>query len=105
MGRLRLNIEKITNENDKFRKILFTNESIQLAIISLEKREDIGMEKHVGITQFVRVESGSGTASISGKKYRLKKGDSIIIGPDTYHNIKAGNKGMKLYTIYSPPAH
>lgn len=105
MDSYKTNIEKLTNENSKFRKILYTNENTQLAIMDLKKREDIGMEKHIGITQFVKVESGSGTAIVSNKKYRLKKGDSIIIGPDIYHNIKAGSKGIKLYIIYSPPAH
>lgn len=100
----RIDIESATLKNNKFRKILYTNSDLQLVVMSLEPYEEIGMEKHDG-TQFIRVESGKGRAIISDKLHILRDGVSIIISPNSKHNIIAGDKGMKLYTIYSPPQH
>jgi mannose-6-phosphate isomerase-like protein (cupin superfamily) len=100
------NIENITEKNRAFRKILYTNEFQQLVVMSLEPREEIGMESHVG-SQFIRIESGRGVAYIGGKMRRLKPGDAIIIDPGVQHNVinTSIKKRMKLYAIYSPPEH
>ena len=66
--------------------------------------QEIGMEKHNG-SQFIRVESGSGTAIVKNKRYYLKDGSAIIIDVNTNHNIIAGKNGMKLYSIYTPTQH
>jgi mannose-6-phosphate isomerase-like protein (cupin superfamily) len=99
------NIEKMTLQNKLYRKILYTSPQQQLVLMKLKPNEEIGMEKHVGITQFIRVEGGSGIAIIRDKKYLLKDGDAIIIPSNTYHNIIAKSEGLQLYTLYSPPAH
>ena len=65
-------------------------------------KQEIGLEKHMKISQFFRIEEGSGYALIKGQKNILKSGSSIIVDPNTYHNIVAGKNGMKLY---SPPVH
>lgn len=98
------NIEKRTLNNNSFRKILYTTPQMQLVVMSLKRNEDIGMEKHNRITQFIRIEKGEVLAIIKGKKKYLNEGDAIIIPANTYHNIIALSN-TKLYTIYSPPAH
>lgn len=100
------NIEKLTLENRRFRKILFTTNQMQLVLMSLEPGEEIGREKHSGITQFIRIEKGKGLAEVGSKRYRLKDGDCIIIPSGKYHNIiNTGKNRLKLYTLYAPPAH
>jgi mannose-6-phosphate isomerase-like protein (cupin superfamily) len=99
------NIESKTLKNKNFRKVLYTNKKQQLVLMSLTPHEEIGMEKHKTISQFIRLEEGSGYAIVEGKKRILKNGSVLIIDPNTYHNIIAGKNGMKLYTIYSPPKH
>jgi mannose-6-phosphate isomerase-like protein (cupin superfamily) len=98
------NIERKTLENNRFRKILYTTPQMQLVVMSLKKSEEIGLEKHVGITQFIRVEKGKAVAIVNGKRKYLNSGDIVIIPSNTYHNIIA-LANVKLYTIYSPPAH
>ena len=68
--------------------------------MNLLPKQEIGLEKHMKISQFFRIE-GSGYALIKGQKIILKSGSSIIVDPNTYHNIVAGKNGMKLYTIFS----
>ena len=105
----KINIEKETLDNKYFRKVLFTNKKQQLAVMNLSNYSDIGFEKHAKISQFIRVESGSGVALFTknGKnvKTRIKEGSVVIINPGMCHNIIAGKNGLKLYTNYSPPNH
>ena len=105
----KINIEKETLANKYFRKVLFTNRKQQLVVMSLPKNTDIGLEKHATISQFIRIESGSGIALYKDKgkiiKTRIKEGSVVIVNPGTFHNIIAGKNGLKLYTIYSPPNH
>lgn len=100
----KIDIESATLKNNKFRKILYTTRDLQVVLMSLRPDEEIGMEKHNG-TQFIRVESGSGRAIVKGRLYLLRDGSAITIDPNTNHNIIAGDRGLKLYTIYSPPQH
>jgi mannose-6-phosphate isomerase-like protein (cupin superfamily) len=99
------NIENKTVNNNSYRKVLYTNSKQQLVVMSLKPYEEIGMEVHKTISQFIRVEEGSGHAIVNNKRYNLKAGDCIIIDPNSHHNIIAGKEYLKLYTIYSPPKH
>jgi mannose-6-phosphate isomerase-like protein (cupin superfamily) len=100
------NIEKITRENNNYRKVISTNSHLQLVLMSLKPNEDIGTEIHHNLDQFFRIEQGIGKAIIENQEYELKDGSVIIIPAGTKHNIiNIGNESLKLYTIYSPPNH
>lgn len=101
------NIEKSTLNNSNFRQVIYTSpkRDFQLVLMSLKPNEDIGMEVHENITQFFRFESGSGKAIVNGKEQEFHDGDVIVIPKGTEHNIIAGDKGLKLYTIYVPANH
>lgn len=100
----KINIEKETEKNTYYRKVLYTNKYQQLVVMNLLPYEEIGNEKHNG-SQFFRFEEGSGHAVVNHEKFLLKPGGSLIVNPRTYHNIIAGKNGLKLYTIYSLPQH
>lgn len=105
-----VNIEEATLANNAFRRVLKTNKNQQLVLMSLKPLEEIGMEVHETIDQFIRIERGRGVAIIGthprSKIYLLKDGDIIMIPAGTYHNIvNIGEDKMKLYTLYSPPEH
>lgn len=100
------NIEKDTLENENFRKVLFTSKFSQLVLMSLNPGEEIGQEVHE-LDQFIRVESGSGTADLNDVKFPVEDGSAIVIPAGTKHNLINGSQTepLKLYTIYSPPEH
>lgn len=98
------NIERATLHNNYYRKVVATTAQLQLVLMSLPDGVEIGDEVHPTTTQFIRVESGTGVAYVSGKRYNLKDGDAIVIPPNSRHNIKSTHN-LKLYTIYSPPEH
>ncbi len=101
------NIEEKTLKNDYFREVLFTAQHSQLVVMSINPTEDIGMEVHEIVDQFIRVESGVGKAILNGEEHDITDGDAIIVPAGTQHNIinTSSEKKMKLYTIYSPAHH
>ena len=102
-----VNIEKKSLENNYFREVLFTGPHSQLVVMSIAPGEDIGMETHKDVDQFVRVEAGIGQAILNGTEYNLENGSAVIIPAGTKHNIinRSKSEPLKLYTIYSPANH
>jgi len=100
------NIEKITKENNNFRRVLYTAENSQLVVMSLLPGEDIGEEVHE-LDQFLRIEAGSGRAVLDGVEHRVEDGSALVVPAGARHNIinDSQTEPMKLYTIYSPPEH
>lgn len=100
------NIEKETLENSNFRKVLFTGLHSQLVVMNLGAGEEIGMEVHPNVDQFLRIEKGTGKAILDGEESALEDGTAVIVPAGTNHNIvNTGTAEMKLYTVYSPPNH
>jgi mannose-6-phosphate isomerase-like protein (cupin superfamily) len=99
------NIEKLSLENNNFRKVLYTDKNSQLVLMSLLAGEEIGVEVH-DVDQFLRVEKGTGTAILSDISHEIADGGVIIVPAGTKHNIiNTGSDQMKLYTLYMPPHH
>ena len=101
------NIEKATLENNSFRKVLYTAKYSQLVLMSLQPKEEIGMETHEKNDQFFRFESGHGKCIIDGNAYEVTAGDAVIVPAGAKHNVinTSDTGALKLYTIYSPPNH
>jgi mannose-6-phosphate isomerase-like protein (cupin superfamily) len=100
-----VDVEKATEENRNYRKVIFTGPHAQLVLMSLPPGGDIGAEVHEGLDQFFRVESGSGRAVLGGHTYSLKSGDAVVVPAGTRHNVIAGRRGIKLYTVYTSKQH
>jgi mannose-6-phosphate isomerase-like protein (cupin superfamily) len=101
------NIEKLTLENENFRKVLYTGPKSQLVIMNLRVGEEIGAEIHEDHDQFFRFEQGSGQVIIDDNTYEVKDDDVIIVPAGANHNVinTSENESLKLYTIYSPAEH
>lgn len=52
------NIEKLTEENNDFRRVLYTGHNIQLVLMAIQPGDEIGEEVHDDRHQFFRVETG-----------------------------------------------
>ncbi len=102
----KVNIEKKTNANKAYRRVIHTLPKMQVVVMNIPVGSDIKMEKHKNTSQFIRVEKGTARAIVEGKKYKLTAGDSIIIPPGMYHQvINKGKVPLKLYTIYNNMEH
>ena len=102
-----LNIEEETLRNDYFRAVLYTAQHSQLVLMSLNPTEEIGMEVHEIVDQFIRVESGEGRAILNGEEHLISDGVALVVPAGTEHNIvnTSSERKLKLYTIYSPAHH
>jgi mannose-6-phosphate isomerase-like protein (cupin superfamily) len=107
-----VNINQATKQNNTYRTALWTGEHLQITLVSLNVGEDIGLEMHPDIDQFLRVEQGQGIVRMGKSKNALSferhvYDDSAIVVPaGTWHNvINTGHIPLKLYSIYAPPKH
>lgn len=107
-----LDIEEVTKRNNMFRSAIWTGEHLQLTLMSLKPREDIGLEIHPDVDQFIRIEQGEGLVMMGDTRDRLdfqeevSEDYAIIIPAGQWHNvINTGNTPLKLYSIYAPPQH
>lgn len=99
-------IEKLTEENSAYRKVLHTGEFSQLVVMTLQASEEIGAEIHHGHDQFIRIEAGTAKFVLDGDEIVGSDGFAVVIPSGCDHNvINAGDDELKLYTIYSPAEH
>ncbi|KKR58517.1 MAG: hypothetical protein UU05_C0012G0012 [Candidatus Curtissbacteria bacterium GW2011_GWA1_40_47] len=102
-----VNIEERTQSNQNFRQVLFTGGHSQLVVMCLLPNEEIGIETHQNVDQFLRIESGEGKAVLNGEEFPLKDGSAVVVPAGVEHNIinTSAQNNLKLYTIYSPAEH
>lgn len=100
------NIERQTDANRDFRRVLYTGPHLQLVLMALLPGEEIGTEVHQTTDQFFHVESGTGEVSIAGRTTRIERGTAIIVPAGARHNVRnTGRTPLKLYTLFAPPEH
>ncbi|MDG5788836.1 cupin domain-containing protein [Evansella sp. AB-P1] len=107
-----INIEEATKRNNTFRTALWTGEHLQITLMSINVGEDIGLEVHPHLDQFLRIEAGQGVVQMGDSKETLNyqqevyADHAIVIPAGKWHNlINTGNTPLKLYSIYAPPQH
>ncbi len=107
-----VNIEEATKQNENFRIVLWTGRYLQLTLMSINVGEDIGLEIHPDLDQFIRIEEGQGLVKMGDRKDNLSSQANVrddfafIIPAGKWHNlINTGNTPLKLYSIYAPPQH
>jgi mannose-6-phosphate isomerase-like protein (cupin superfamily) len=99
-------IEELTEENNDFRRVLYTGKNLQLVLMSIEPGGEIGEEVHDDGDQFFRVEEGKGEVVIDGHRSKIESDHAIIVPAGARHNVmNTGDKPLRIYTIYAPPEH
>ena len=88
------NIEKLTEENNDFRRVLYTGHNLQLVLMAIQPGDEIGEEVHDDRDQFFRIEAGKGEIWIDGICNKVEADDGIIVPQSARHNV--------ISPIYSP---
>lgn len=100
------NVIKETEENENFRKVLFTGPKSQLVVMHIPPGGEIGEETHQYTEQTLFFLSGSGFASLDDETFPIGLGDAVVVTAGTKHNFRnTGSTPLKLYTVYAPPNH
>ena len=107
-----VNIDLMAKLNPFYRTALWTGEHLQVTLMSLKVGGDIGMEQHLDLDQFIRIESGLALVEMGDTPDKMKycakvnENYAVIIPAGTWHNIvNIGNTPVDLYSIYAPPHH
>ncbi|WP_077620736.1 cupin domain-containing protein [Bacillus sinesaloumensis] len=107
-----IDINEATKQNRTFRTAIWTGDHFQVTLMSLLPGEDIGLEMHSDVDQFLRLEQGYGVVQMGNSKNQLdfvrevRDDYAIVIPAGTWHNLtNVGNVPLKLYSIYAPPNH
>lgn len=107
-----VNIEDAAEQNKTFRTVIWTGEHMQVTLMSIGVGENVGLEVHPTVDQFLRIEEGQGVVKMGNTESNLnfqqnvEEDDAIMVPAGTWHNlINTGNKPLKLYSIYAPPDH
>jgi mannose-6-phosphate isomerase-like protein (cupin superfamily) len=105
-------IEKVTVANSTFRTVVFTGEHTQLTVMRLGPGEDIGLESHPNLDQFIRIEEGQARVELGrtkenvDEKHDVEDDWAVIVPAGVWHNVvNTGSGDVKLYSLYSPPEH
>lgn len=101
-------IENLTEKNKFFRKVVFTGKHMQLVVMSLGPKEEIGREIHKNVDQFFRVEEGRAKFVFGRSEVRfVGEGGAVVVPAGTFHNVinPSATEPLKLYTVYTPPQH
>jgi len=98
--------------NENFRTVLWTGRHLQLTLMQIGVGEDIGLEMHPHVDQFLRIEEGQAQVMMGDNAHHLTFRQpayddfAIFVPAGTWHNIiNTGKKPLKLYSIYAPPNH
>ena len=80
--------------------------------MSINVEDDIGLEMHPDVDQFIRIEQGEGFVVMGDSpdnlnfRHWVSDDDVILIPAGKWHNlINTGRVPLKLYSIYAPPEH
>lgn len=105
-------IEDETLGNEHFRRVVFTGSNMQMTVMAIQPGEEIGLEMHDDLDQFLRIEQGSALVTFGPaedeitERHEVSDDWAIIVPGGTWHNvINTGGEVLKLYSLYSPPEH
>ncbi|MCL2564303.1 MAG: cupin domain-containing protein [Defluviitaleaceae bacterium] len=107
-----VDIIKATLNNNNFRTALWTGQHLQLTLMTIPTNEDIGLEVHPHVDQFLFAAEGQGIVQMGEHKENLATqcpifcNYAILVPAGTWHNIvNTGNRPLKLFSLYAPPNH
>ena len=105
-------IEAYTTQNETYRTSIWTGEYMQMTVMSIPAGEDIGLEMHPDIDQFLRVEAGTGIMRMGDNEdnldfeVRVEHDFAVFIPAGKWHNlVNDSDEPLKVYSIYAPSEH
>lgn len=105
-------VARLAQQNSNFRTTLWTGNHLQLTVMTIPPRGEIGLEMHPDTDQLLRVEAGQALVRMGTRRdrqevqYRMTAGEAALIPCGIWHNvINLGAQPLKLSSLYAPPHH
>lgn len=99
-------------QNQNFRTAIWTGHHLQVTLMCIPVGCDIGLERHEGTDQFIRIVQGCGMVRFGNTEsavQNVQKADgrcAVFVPCGIWHNIvNCGSVPLKLYSVYAPPHH
>lgn len=99
-------------QNTDYRTVLWTGCHMQVTLMCIPVRSDIGLEIHEDTDQMIRIEQGMARVEMGTCKdhadfrVNVRAGDAVFVPAGTWHNvINTGRMTLKLSSVYAPPHH
>ncbi len=89
-------------------KVIIGNRRVQAAqmVIAPGKSEGVPQNRHRGSDQWLFVVSGTGVATVGGRRLRLKRHALLLIEHGERHQIRnTGRVPLTTLNLYSPPGY
>lgn len=106
------NLARLARQNTDFRRVLWTGKNLQLTVMDIPPRGEIGLEIHPRTDQLLRIEEGRAVVRMGSTRDTLEfqrslgESDTIWIPCGVWHNVlNAGCCHLKLSSLYAPPQH
>jgi mannose-6-phosphate isomerase-like protein (cupin superfamily) len=97
-------IEEATEDNEDFRRVLYTGTHLQLVVMALRPGEAIGETMREDRDQFFCVEAGEGEIVIDGSRHPIEDDFAALVPAGArYDVINTGDEPLKLYALCAPP--
>ncbi len=107
-----INIEEETLKNENYRTTLWTGSHLQLTVMNILPGEDIGLEMHSDVDQFLRIEEGEAFVQMGDSEDNLdfeavaEDNFAVFIPAGKWHNLtNKSDEPLKVYSIYAPVEH
>ena len=107
-----VNLEQAVLRNNTFRTALWTGEHLQLTLMKINVRDEIGLEIHPDHDQLIGIVQGTALVLIGDSRDWMKmrksarRGDAILIPAGKWHNVvNTGRIPLKVFSVYAPPIH
>lgn len=99
------NLREETLRNNHFRKVVYTDEYIQIVIYVLLPGQKIDNEKH-DASQLCRIEEGKLQVWMGDNGRPYAEGEAPVIPPNVLHKLKnLSDRAVRFNVVYSPPQH
>jgi mannose-6-phosphate isomerase-like protein (cupin superfamily) len=106
------NVARMAMQNPNFRTALWTGSHLQMTLMSISPRGEIGLEMHEDTDQMIRIEQGNAVVKMGTCREHpdfsqsLSVGDVVFVPAGTWHNVKnTGRFPLKVSSVYAPPNH
>lgn len=106
------NMEQVTKSNPNFRTALWTGNYLQVTLMTLLPGENIGLEQHNDLDQFIYIEQGKGIVMMGDDpnqpnfQQTVQENHAFVIPAGKWHNLtNIGPGSIKLFSIYAPVQH